>query len=89
VIKIFFSSVRWLHRRDRRGLWAISAFVVISSTPYLRGSSGLPGNFFRGVRQNFFWRGGSTNSLEDRGQRERGSGGGSSLVSVSTQFANE
>ena len=32
------------------------------------GHSGVPMNFFRG-------RGGSTNSVEDRGQRERGSGG--------------
>ena len=34
--------------------------------------------------QEFFlgW-GGSTNSVEDRGQRERGSGGGSPLVRVS------
>ena len=35
-------------------------------------SSGVPRNFVRG--------GGSTNSVEDRGQRERGSGGGSPLV---------
>ena len=35
-------------------------------------SSGVPRNFVRG--------GGSTNSVEDRGQRERGSGGGSLLV---------
>ena len=34
-------------------------------------SSGVPRDFFRG---------GSTNSVEDRGQRERGSGGGSPLV---------
>ena len=34
-------------------------------------ASGVPRNFFRG---------GSTNSVEDRGQRERGSGGGSPLV---------
>jgi len=27
-----------------------------------------------------FWEGSSTNSVEDRGQRERGSGGGSPLV---------
>ena len=33
-----------------------------------------PGIFF------FAGRGGSTNSVEDRGQRERGSGGGSPLV---------
>ena len=32
-----------------------------------------------GVPRNFFFRGGSTNSVEDRGQRERGSGGGSPL----------
>jgi hypothetical protein len=41
-----------------------------------------------GLRQDFF-RGGSTNSVEDREQRERGSGGGSPLVRSSTQFANE
>ena len=35
------------------------------------GVSGVPRNFVRG---------GSANSVEDRGQRERGSGGGSSLV---------
>jgi hypothetical protein len=40
--------------------------------------------------QDFFGKGGgSTNSVEDRGQRERGSGGGSPLVRGSTQFANE
>jgi len=33
--------------------------------------SGVPRNFVRG---------GSTNSVEDRGQRERGSGGGSPLI---------
>jgi len=35
-----------------------------------------------GVPRNFVWggRGGSTNSVEDRGQRERGSVGGSPLV---------
>ena len=35
-------------------------------------SSGVPRNFFRGGD-------GSTNLVEDRGQRERGSGGGSPL----------
>ena len=34
-----------------------------------------------GVPRNFVWgRGGSTNSVEDRGQKEGGSGGGSPLV---------
>jgi hypothetical protein len=33
-----------------------------------------------GVPRNFFRRGGSTNSVKDRGQRERGSEGGSPLV---------
>ena len=36
--------------------------------------SGVPRNFVRGEGV------GSTNSVEDRGQRERGSGGGSPLV---------
>jgi hypothetical protein len=37
----------------------------------------------------FSRRGGSTNSVEDRGQTEWGFGGGSPLVRDSTQFANE
>jgi hypothetical protein len=44
--------------------------------------SGIPRNFFGGG-------GGSINSVEDRGQSERGSGDGSPLVRGSTQFANE
>jgi hypothetical protein len=40
--------------------------------------------------RNFFGgRGGSTNSVEDRGQRERGSGVDGPLFRGSTQFANE
>jgi len=36
---------------------------------------------FSGIPRNFVWRGrGSTNSVEDREQRERGSGGSSPLV---------
>jgi hypothetical protein len=52
-----------------------------------------------GVLRNIFGRGrftteiffvwGSTNSVENRGQRKRGSGGGSPLVRGYTQFANE
>ena len=38
----------------------------------LASDSGVPRNFVRG--------GGSTNTVEDRGQRERASGGGSPLV---------
>jgi hypothetical protein len=50
-----------------------------------------PGTFSKGEVQvrNLFGAGGSTNSVEDRGQRERGSGGGSPLVKSSTKFANE
>jgi hypothetical protein len=33
--------------------------------------------------------GGSTNSVEDSGQREQGSGGGSPLVRGSAQYANQ
>jgi hypothetical protein len=42
-----------------------------------------------GYARNFFPGEGSTNSVEDRGQRERGSGGGSPPVRGSTGFANE
>ena len=35
-----------------------------------------------------FWGGGSTNSVQDRGQRERGSGGGSPLVKCSGGSCN-
>jgi hypothetical protein len=41
------------------------------------------------VYPGIFFLGGSTNSVEDRGQREQGSGGGSPLVRCSIQFANE
>ena len=44
-----------------------------------RTASGVPRNFVRG---------GSTNSVEDRGQRERGSGGGSPLVRGSAGSCN-
>jgi hypothetical protein len=40
-----------------------------------------------GVPRNFVRVGVSTNSVEDRGQKERGSGGGSPLVRGSAQFA--
>jgi hypothetical protein len=56
---------------------------------HFSGGGGLRQAFFRrGLRQAFCGGGGS-NSVEDRGQTERGSGGGSPLVRGSTQFANE
>jgi hypothetical protein len=42
-----------------------------------------------GVPKIFFGGGGSTNSVEDKRQTERGSRGGSPLVGGSTQSANE
>ena len=48
----------------------VSATLKVESA--LTNNSGVPRNFARG--------GGSTNSVEDRGQREQGSGGGSPLV---------
>jgi hypothetical protein len=42
-----------------------------------------------GVPRNFVRAGGSTNRVENRGQRERGSGGRSPLVRGSAKFANE
>jgi hypothetical protein len=65
--------------------------MLCSGAPrnFFRGGGGKPGIFSgEGVRQEFF-RGVSTNSVEDRQQRERGSGGRSPLVRGSTQFANE
>jgi hypothetical protein len=52
---------------------------------FVAGSSGIPRNFFFffegvGVQPRNLFRGCSANSVEDRGQRERGSGGGSPLV---------
>ena len=41
-----------------------------------------------GVLRNFFSGGGSTNSVEDRGEKERGSGGGSPLVRGSRRSCN-
>jgi len=41
-----------------------------------------------GVPRNFVWGGGSTNSVKDRGQRERGPAGGSSLVGGSEGSCN-
>jgi hypothetical protein len=57
----------------------------------LRGSiSGVPRKFSGGGdARKLFFPGGSTNSVEDREQGERVSGGGSPLVRGSTQFANE
>ena len=41
-----------------------------------------------GVPRNFVREGGLTNSVEERGQRERGSGGGSPLVKGSGGSCN-
>jgi len=47
----------------------------------ISGQSAREGGKVSGVPRNFVPGGcGSTNSVEDRGQRERGSGGGSPLV---------
>ena len=48
----------------------VNEITVLCRFPIGR-NSGVPRNFVQG---------GSTNSVEDRGQRERGSGGGSPLV---------
>jgi len=56
-------------------LMDIFCFFVTSST-----NSGVP--------RNFVWGWGSTNSVEDRGQRKRGSGDGSPLVRGSEDSRN-
>jgi hypothetical protein len=55
--------------------------VKVVSIIYLGKASGLPNNFFSGE-------GGSTNTVVDRGQREKESGVGSPLVRGSAQFEN-
>jgi hypothetical protein len=73
---------RWQHQS---GIFLISPRNVIWDSALAVG----------GVTRNFGgWGvggagGGSTNSVEDRGQREWGSGGGSPLFRCSTQFAKE
>jgi hypothetical protein len=55
-------------------------------------NSDVPRNFSGrglGVFARNFFQGGSTNSVEDRGQRDRRPGDGSPLVRGSTQFVNE
>jgi hypothetical protein len=67
-------------------MWLLTKYVYTKTSPISEktlSSSGVPRNIFRWVG------GGSTNSVEDRGQRERGSAGGSPLVRGSAQFANE
>jgi hypothetical protein len=80
---------------------AVNMFIISSGVPriFSGGVGGVRQEFFRGVTPGFFFGGvtprifsggrGSTNSVEDRGQRERGAGGGSPLIRGSTQFANE
>jgi hypothetical protein len=60
--------------------WAVGR--TLESSPFVTVASGVPRNFVRGG-------GGGSNSVKDRGQRERGSGGGSPLVRGSAHFANE
>jgi hypothetical protein len=62
--------------RDSLGIRLVAYTGIFS-----RGGGGLAMIFSGG--------GGSTNSVEDRGQRERGSGGVSLLFWGSTQFSNE
>ena len=56
--------------------------------PELGCYSGVPRNFVRGWGVGWWGRWGSTNSAEDRRQRERGSGGGSPLVKGSGGSCN-
>ena len=53
--------------------WSLSRFVDEKYPRRL-------GDRTSGVSRNFFFVGGSTSSVEDRGQKERGSGGGIPLV---------
>ena len=77
-----FGSARCRSRADRSEDFVWSTGYGIRHLYHILGhvASGVPRNFVRG--------GGSTNSVEDRGQRERGSGGSSPLVKSSGGSCN-
>jgi hypothetical protein len=63
-----------LEREDRsvvRRYWLLVAASALSRYNIIFFPVAYTANFF-----GWWWRGGSTNSVEDRGQTERGSGGG-------------
>jgi hypothetical protein len=61
----------------------VSSALIISKNYHSRDSYTSNAVAYSGILLS----GGSTNSVEDTGQREQGSGGGSPLVRVSAQFA--
>jgi hypothetical protein len=56
------------------------AYIMSQSIESEHPRTNWPDRLYSGVPRNFFFGGCSTNSVEDREQRERGSGGGSPLV---------
>jgi hypothetical protein len=73
ILSSIFPSIMCFRRQFLRLLLPIQlTFLLFIDLRYSPPSSGVARNFFR--------RGCSTNSVEDRGQRERGSVGGSPLV---------
>ena len=76
--------VREVHTRNHKTASTVRVPTLLTTSRYspnggsslvvteVHTPSGVPRNFVRG--------GGSTNSVEDKGQTERGSGGGSPLV---------
>jgi hypothetical protein len=84
-------TVRLCAFRDiRNTLIYISVFHTFCVAEHFSGQKFVAEYYRQWRTQDFFFGGaGSTNSVEDRGQREWGSGGGSHLVRGTTQFANE
>jgi hypothetical protein len=74
---LYFFSFVWRLRCDYSEFLYCAGILQLNILP----CSGIP--------RNFFSLGGSTNSVKDRGQRKRGSGGDSLLVMGSAQFANK
>jgi hypothetical protein len=62
---------------------------AVMPTAFLATFHPLDDNQYSQWRTQEFFSGGSTNSVQDGGQREWGSGGCSPLVRDSTQLANE
>jgi hypothetical protein len=79
----------WIVHRSRLRLGHPHTYITVNFGLEWEGCAGCQWVLRQWRTQDFFFRGGSTNSVEDGGQRAQGSGGSSPLVSGSTQFANE
>jgi hypothetical protein len=79
-MNLITEEIKLLLATDNMGNTTMNVAADWDILPILHELSGAP--------RNFVWEGGSTNSVEDGGQRERGSGGGSPQVRGSGSSCN-